>query len=149
MRLPWLPGAQVTVLAAATAAALTSFPALGSSHPPPLTTVQRGQGADGLARAESRQDHARPGVVRRKTVPPAGSGATLFREKRCSGCHRLNDEGGALGPDLSHVGSRLPYEMIDAVLTEPRSVNPRAVMPEPGLVPPERNELAQFLAGLR
>jgi hypothetical protein len=39
--------------------------------------------------------------------------------------------------------------MIDAILDDPRSVNPKAVMPDPALLPPERAELAGFLAELK
>jgi mono/diheme cytochrome c family protein len=86
--------------------------------------------------------------VGRAAVLRVGTGANLFRENGCFGCHRLEGTGGLLGPDLSHVGARLPYETIDAVLTAPRSVNPHAMMPAPGLLPEEREALARFLAGL-
>jgi mono/diheme cytochrome c family protein len=75
-------------------------------------------------------------------------GATLFKSRSCSECHRLNGVGGGLGPDLSRVGDRLSREAIDALLARPRSINPLAVMPNPALLPPERAELARFLAGL-
>jgi mono/diheme cytochrome c family protein len=33
-------------------------------------------------------------------------GALLFRQENCGGCHRLNGEGGRVGPDLSAEGDR-------------------------------------------
>jgi cbb3-type cytochrome oxidase cytochrome c subunit len=75
-------------------------------------------------------------------------GRTMFAAKGCRSCHRMDESGGIMGPDLSHVGARLPYETIERILAEPRSVNPYAVMPAPALLPPERVELARFLAGL-
>ena len=75
-------------------------------------------------------------------------GAALFREKGCFNCHRVGEVGGILGPDLTHVGARLSRELIEQVLTDPRSADPRAIMPDPPLLPPERTELVTFLGGL-
>ena len=104
--------------------------------------------------------HQRRANTLRDWPPPEGrerwsavaheiDGATLFKGKSCPECHQLNGIGGALGPDLSHVGDRLPRQAIDDLLANPRSIDPRAVMPNPALLPPERAELARFLAGLR
>jgi mono/diheme cytochrome c family protein len=37
---------------------------------------------------------------------------TIIRGAGCTGCHKINGEGGAIGPDLTHVGSRLPANLI-------------------------------------
>lgn len=76
-------------------------------------------------------------------------GAMLFQEKGCFACHRLYGTGGQLGPELTHAGSRLSYEVIEKILTDPRSVNPRATMPPPVLSHEERDRLASFLAGMK
>jgi len=74
-------------------------------------------------------------------------GAALFKDKGCFGCHRMNDTGGTLGPDLTHTGGRLSRDTIAKILENPRSVNPQGVMPPPPLNPDERNQIADFLAG--
>jgi nitric oxide reductase subunit C len=76
-------------------------------------------------------------------------GATLFKEKGCFGCHRLNETGGTLGPDLTHAGGRLTREVIARIVENPQSVNPRATMPPSQVTPAERDQLAEFLAGLK
>lgn len=76
-------------------------------------------------------------------------GAMLFRAKGCFACHRLEGSGGRLGPDLTHVGSRVSYEVIEKVLTDPRLVEPRAIMPLPDLSHAERVELTAFLARMK
>lgn len=76
-------------------------------------------------------------------------GATLFREKGCFACHGLDGTGGDAGPELTHVGSRLDYERIERILTDPSAVNPQATMPPPPLSHEERDKVAQFLAELK
>ena len=76
-------------------------------------------------------------------------GAALFQMKGCFACHRLYETGGGVGPDLTHVGSRLSYETIERVLTDPRSVNPQAIMPVPPLSHEEKDQVGRFLAGLK
>jgi nitric oxide reductase subunit C len=76
-------------------------------------------------------------------------GATLFKDKGCFGCHRLNETGGTLGPDLTHVGARRDRATVEKILEDPKSVNPQATMPAPGLARTERDQLADFLAGLK
>jgi nitric oxide reductase subunit C len=76
-------------------------------------------------------------------------GATLFREKGCFACHGLHGTGGDAGPELTHVGSRLDYERIERILTDPSAGNPQATMPPPPLSREERGTLAQFLAELK
>jgi len=76
-------------------------------------------------------------------------GALLFQEKGCFACHRLYGTGEQAGPDLTHVGARLPYEVIERILADPSAVNPQATMPPPPLSHEERGQLGQFLAGLK
>jgi nitric oxide reductase subunit C len=74
-------------------------------------------------------------------------GAALFKDKGCFGCHRMNETGGTLGPDLTHAGGRLSRDTIAKILENPRSVNPQGIMPPPPLSPDEQNQIADFLAG--
>ena len=90
----------------------------------------------------------------RRTVQTAAAmgvspGATLFKDKGCFACHRLNGTGGTLGPDLTHVGAELNRATIEKILQDPKSVNPKTIMPTPDLNQAERDQLAGFLAGLK
>ena len=78
-----------------------------------------------------------------------GPGAILFQEKGCFACHKIDQTGGNLGPELTHVGSRLSYAVLEKILTDPRLVNPRSTMPAPAVSHEERNQLTVFLVGLR
>jgi len=90
----------------------------------------------------------------RRTAQAAGGmgvrpGATLFKDKGCFGCHALNGTGGTLGPDLTHAGARLDRGTLAKILEDPKSVNPKAIMPAPGLSKDERDRLVDFLGGLQ
>ncbi len=37
----------------------------------------------------------------------ATSGVVLFHQKACLYCHKINDNGGSVGPDLTHIATRL------------------------------------------
>ncbi len=76
-------------------------------------------------------------------------GATLFQDRGCFGCHRLDETGGTLGPDLTHVGGKLDRGTIEKLLENPRSVNPNATMPPVPLTHDERDRMADFLTGLK
>jgi mono/diheme cytochrome c family protein len=69
-------------------------------------------------------------------------GATLFEQKGCEHCHRVNGHGGDLGPDLSTVGKRLKKEQIEHQIHDGG-----AAMPAFGdiLQPDEIRDLVDFL----
>lgn len=95
------------------------------------------------------QDQKLRGETGRAVTLGVSPGAVLFQEKGCFACHRLYGTGGQQGPELTHVGSRLSYETIEKVLTDPRSTNPQATMPPPMISHEERDRLAAFLAGMK
>ena len=95
------------------------------------------------------QDQKLRPVAGRAVALGLSPGATLFQEKGCFACHRINETGGNVGPDLTHVGSRLPSETIEKVLTDPRSVNPQRTMPSMPLSHEEMDALGRFLAQLK
>jgi cytochrome c oxidase cbb3-type subunit III len=63
------------------------------------------------------------------TERPAGDlarGVDLFRSKGCIGCHRVNGQGGRLGPDLSQIGKTRSLEHLRQSILEPGAeVQPR------------------------
>jgi nitric oxide reductase subunit C len=78
-------------------------------------------------------------------------GERLFALNGCQSCHMVNGVGGKVGPDLTHVGSRLPdVEWHIKHLRDPASVHPGSAMPAFGSLPDEQIEaLAEYLAGLK
>jgi mono/diheme cytochrome c family protein len=91
-------------------------------------------------------------------------GKKLFKTYNCGGCHKLEGSkvGEELGPELSTVGSKPPYEIefgkvtvehtlpayIYAKLTQPRSFVPGLKMPDYGLTEEEATALTNALLSL-
>jgi mono/diheme cytochrome c family protein len=44
---------------------------------------------------------------------------TIIRSAGCTGCHKVGTEGGAIGPNLTHVGSRLAAALIRECILKP------------------------------
>lgn len=48
-------------------------------------------------------------------------GRELFRAQGCAGCHRVNGEGGRLGPDLSEIGKSRSIEHLRQAMVDPNA----------------------------
>ena len=78
-------------------------------------------------------------------------GAEVFKREKCMDCHTLKGKGGAVGPNLTNVGSRRTRDYIYQQIKDPKSHNPRTEMPSfSGRVSEEDiNALADYLAGMK
>jgi len=56
-----------------------------------------------------------------KYTPDVARGSELFKSKRCYQCHRVNGEGGRLGPDLSDIGRTRSVAHLRAALVDPNA----------------------------
>jgi cytochrome c oxidase subunit 2 len=101
---------------------------------------------------------------RRASRSPAGTlarrGERVFLAEACSGCHtvRGTDARGTVGPDLTHVGSRvtlaantLPNDpsTLGEWIRDPQHVKPGAKMPDLVLSEADVRALVAYLRGLR
>lgn len=79
---------------------------------------------------------------------------------RCGSCHsvRGTDAGGVLGPDLSHLMSRMTIAAgmlpntpgnLSAWIADPQSIKPGSLMPALGLTPPELAQVRAYLGTLK
>lgn len=89
----------------------------------------------------------------RSTVP---SGQLAVQDDRplvfnqmCLACHALGGQGGAVGPALDGVGSRLAADVIHQRLVDPKSVKPDSLMPQLPLSESDITELVAFLSTLK
>jgi len=56
-----------------------------------------------------------------KPAADAARGTELLKSKGCYQCHRVNGEGGRLGPDLSNIGRTRSVEHLRAALVDPNA----------------------------
>jgi quinol-cytochrome oxidoreductase complex cytochrome b subunit len=87
-----------------------------------------------------------PTSIDLKVAPQYERGKQVAAQSGCLACHKFKDNGNSgPGPDLTHIGSKLPREAIARTL-----VNPTAPMPSfKGLSKDKFQELVDFLASLQ
>jgi len=81
----------------------------------------------------------------------SSKGAEIYKREKCMDCHTLKGKGGAVGPNLTVVGSKRSREFIFQQIKDPKSHNPNTEMPSFGTRIPEQdiNALADYLAGMK
>jgi nitric oxide reductase subunit C len=90
----------------------------------------------------------KPMVVASAAAPMPGE--ALFRSNGCTACHRIGEIGGTVGPDLTNVGARRDKGWIEAQIRDPKSHDPKSIMPSFAQLPAEQiNDLADYLSGLK
>ncbi|MBD1401059.1 c-type cytochrome [Pelovirga terrestris] len=79
--------------------------------------------------------------------PPAdGSASQLVESLGCRGCHRIQDFGGNLAPDLTAIGTRLTTAEIAEQLTSHSRPGEHQLMPSyTSLTTEEINKLSSYL----
>lgn len=81
-------------------------------------------------------------------TPEVAAGKRVFRELGCTYCHSIGEEGGAVGPDLSEVASRLDRAAILAYLANPEAMIPESLHPKLQFTNEEIGALAAYLSTL-
>jgi nitric oxide reductase subunit C len=77
-------------------------------------------------------------------------GEAIYKAQGCSACHRIGGVGGTIGPDLSGVGRRRDKKWILQQLADPKSHDPKSVMPSfARLALKDREDLAEYLVSLK
>ena len=77
-------------------------------------------------------------------------GAAVFQTRGCMNCHTLHGTGGTFGPVLDTIGRKLNQGQIEHYVRNPKSVNPKAMMPaQRELSDKELESVAAFLANLK
>lgn len=100
----------------------------------------------------TRKDAPRFAPVAGQQESPLGQiseGKRLFTDYQCLGGHVLDSRGNQIGPNLTHVGSRLTNGYLDVFLREPEAVIPGTSMKNFELWDEERAALIAFLQSLK
>ncbi len=72
-------------------------------------------------------------------------GRAVFGAARCVSCHRINDRGGTLGPDLSMVGSKVRRDWLFGFIKDPMRDQPDTRMPRYRFSDVEIRDLVSYL----
>lgn len=75
--------------------------------------------------------------------------ALLRDELSCLGCHRIGNDGGKIGPDLSDAGSRLQPAWVAAMIHDPRHTVPSAIMPRVAMPATTQELITSYIASRR
>jgi menaquinol-cytochrome c reductase cytochrome b/c subunit len=87
-----------------------------------------------------------PSEIEMTVAPQYEAGKEVVAQSGCLACHKIGDNGnGTLGPDLTHVGARIPRNAILRSLRAGPSIMPSFQ----GLGQKKLNEVADFLASLK
>jgi quinol-cytochrome oxidoreductase complex cytochrome b subunit len=85
-----------------------------------------------------------PTEIDMKVVPQYEAGKEVVAASGCLACHKIGENGGTLGPELTHIASRVPR----AAIVRSVEIGP-GIMPSFRELPPKKlNELADFLSSL-
>lgn len=80
------------------------------------------------------------------------AGRAQFAQQQCGSCHKVRDEGGEDGPDLTDIGLHRSAAWLHSYIEQPKRFHPDADMPSfgpPVLSHQEIEEIAQYLTTLR
>ena len=76
-------------------------------------------------------------------------GKSLYKKLGCSACHKIGEQGGIVGPELTHVSKRLNSEWIYRFLISPQHMLADVTMPNYGLNSKKALSLASYLHSLK
>jgi menaquinol-cytochrome c reductase cytochrome b/c subunit len=86
-----------------------------------------------------------PTEIDMDVAPQYEAGKAAVAGQGCLTCHKIGENGGTLGPELTEIGAKLPAAGIRRTL-----LNPSGIMPPYTELPPEKlDAIVEFLASLR
>lgn len=77
--------------------------------------------------------------------PTSLSGDELIQAYGCRGCHRIEGEGGSIGPDLSGLFDRRQEDWVRGQIQSPNKRNPKTIMPIYGISDSEVTAIIETL----
>jgi mono/diheme cytochrome c family protein len=85
-----------------------------------------------------------PGVARAEL-----NGKILIERKGCLTCHSLLGQGGRMGPPLQSTPSWSPPDRMRQYILDPKSVNPKSIMPPSRLTDEEVDAMVAYLQSFK
>ncbi len=92
-------------------------------------------------------------AAEKKASGPVHRGKALMTEQGCTGCHKIEGEGGEVGPDITKVAERheplrIAQKIADPTLWTTEGFQAGLMPPRPDMSEGDRHEIAAYLAGL-
>ena len=75
-----------------------------------------------------------------------GAGKAYFAQAGCAACHKVGDEGSAVGPDLTTVGFRHSAQWLDLFIKDPQAWKKDTLMPNKRISDDARAAIVAWLA---
>jgi cytochrome c2 len=87
-------------------------------------------------------------------APVAGAGdkvkgEKVYKDAKCSVCHKLGSTGGKMGPDLTKVGATRDLAWLSKYLANPKAENPKNKMPPVKAKGADLDDLIAYLLSLK
>jgi cytochrome c2 len=76
-------------------------------------------------------------------------GEQVYKEAKCSVCHKISSAGGKMGPDLTKVGTTRDLAWLAKYLANPKAENPKNKMPPVKAKGAEMDDLIAYLLSLK
>ncbi|MEE9165252.1 MAG: c-type cytochrome [Nitrospinota bacterium] len=76
-------------------------------------------------------------------------GKSLYKKLGCSACHKIGDQGGEVGPELTHASARLTSAWLYRFLKSPQGMLEDVIMPNYGLSDDKALRLTYYLLSLK
>jgi mono/diheme cytochrome c family protein len=77
---------------------------------------------------------------------PASAGKAYFTQAGCASCHKIGDEGSAVGPDLTLAGFRHDAAWLDLFIKDPQAWKKDTLMPNKRISDEARKAIVEYLA---
>jgi len=92
-------------------------------------------------------DSLRVAEIQETNYQPAGHAGKLMTELACLSCHRINERGGDMAPDLSWEGSAIQQQWLVGFLKNPNTLRPALIrrMPRFNLSDNDNKELTDYI----
>ena len=91
-----------------------------------------------------------PGNARTLGEAPefAVDGAMLYQKHRCGACHRINNVGMQVGPDLNRLATKRERKWVEDHFADPKKFSPGSVMPAYKFAPKDLDAITSYLMAI-
>src|SRR6185437_10600842 len=139
----------VVVLACIAWTTLTAAAVLTSPNPAVHAPSGEHTAWTRLAPEELAAIAASPQRAALKDVPDfAIQGAIVYTTNHCDACHRVNGQGGKVGPPLNGVAARRDRDWLQRHFADPQKVSPGSIMPKYKFSPRDLDQITRYLLEL-